>query len=93
MYVSSGPGRKIDAMRADQHVCFEVDDAHGTAGWRSVIADGVYAELTADNERRAALALLDNISARFPESGPATHDGMIVFRMDLTEKTGRFGRE
>jgi nitroimidazol reductase NimA-like FMN-containing flavoprotein (pyridoxamine 5'-phosphate oxidase superfamily) len=93
VYVASGPGRKIDAMRADPHVCFEVDGAHGTAGWRSVIADGVYAELTAGRERRAGLALLDNISVRCSESGPATHDGMIVFRMDLTEKTGRIGCE
>jgi hypothetical protein len=93
VYVASGPGQKIDAMRADPHVCFEVDEAHGTAGWSSVIADGAYVELTADSERRAALALLDHSSGGCPASGPAAHDGMIIFRMDLTEKTGRFGRE
>jgi uncharacterized protein len=93
VYVASGPGRKIDAMRADPHVCFQVDEAHGMAGWHSVMADGVYVELTADSERHAALALLDKSSGRCPACGPPAPAGMIVFRLELTEKTGRFGRE
>src|SRR5687768_17480026 len=58
VYSISGPGRKIDAMRAQPRVCFEVeeiDESSGSVNWRSVIADGVYEELTEDNGRRAAL--------------------------------------
>lgn len=96
VYVASGPGRKIDAMRGDPRVCFEVDEideSNGAVGWRSVIADGVYVELTTDGERRAALTLLDKFSLGSPACGLAASAGMILFRIDLTEKTGRFGRE
>ena len=96
IYVISRPGRKIDAMRAQPRVCFEVEDIHESAGamdWRSVIADGVYEELTDDDGRRIALTLLGKICAGSPSSMPVIPAGMIVFRIDLAEKTGRFGRE
>ena len=95
-YVFSGPGRKIDAMRVQPRVCFEVDDIAESAGavdWRSVIADGVYEELTDDAERRAALSLLGKICPGSRTCMPVIPAGMIVFRIDLGEKTGRFGRE
>ncbi len=96
VYVVSGPGRKIDAMRGQPQVCFEVeeiDESGGAVDWRSVIADGVYTELTDDGERRAALTLLGTICPESPTCMPVIPAGMIVFRIDLTEKTGRFGRE
>ena len=96
VYVISGPGRKIDAMRADPRVCFEideVDEVDGATVWRSVIADGVYMELTDDGGRRAALTLLGMNSSGSPSAGLATPAGMIIFRIDLTERSGRFGRE
>jgi nitroimidazol reductase NimA-like FMN-containing flavoprotein (pyridoxamine 5'-phosphate oxidase superfamily) len=96
VYVISGPGRKIDDMRVQPQVCFEVEDldeSGGAVNWRSVIADGVYAELTDDGERRAALTLLGKICPESPTCMPAIPAGMIVFRIDLIEKTGRFGRE
>jgi uncharacterized protein len=96
VYVISGPGRKIDAMRGQPQVCFEVEEIEESGGavdWRSVIADGVYAELTDDGDRRAALALLGKICPSSLSCMPVIPAGMIVFRIDLTEKTGRFGRE
>jgi nitroimidazol reductase NimA-like FMN-containing flavoprotein (pyridoxamine 5'-phosphate oxidase superfamily) len=96
VYVISGPGRKIDAMRAQPRVCFEVEDIDESAGamdWRSVIADGVYEELTDDEGRRAALALLGKICAGASSCMPVIPTGMIVFRIDLIQKAGRFGRE
>jgi uncharacterized protein len=96
VYVVSGPGRKIDAMRTDPRVCFEVDEideAADSVDWCSVIADGVYDEVTDDDGRRAALILLGKICPNSPWCTPVIPDSMIVFRIDLTEKTGRFGRE
>jgi uncharacterized protein len=96
VYVVSGPGRKIDAMRTDPRVCFEVDEieeSNGDLGWRSVIADGVYVELTDDDGRRAALTLLGKICPDSRSCMPVIPAGMIVFRIDLVEKSGRFGRE
>ena len=96
VYVVSGPGRKIDAMRTDPRICFEVDEideSDGALVWRSVIADGVYVELTDDDGRRAALTLLGKIGPGSPSRMPNIPAGMIIFRIDFTEKTGRFGRE
>jgi nitroimidazol reductase NimA-like FMN-containing flavoprotein (pyridoxamine 5'-phosphate oxidase superfamily) len=96
VYVVSGPGRKIDAMRTDPRVCFEVDEINesdGAVEWRSVIADGVYVELTDDRGRRAALTLLGKICPDSPSCMSDIPAGMIIFRIDLTERTGRFGRE
>jgi len=96
VFVFSGPGRKIDAMRAQPRVCFEVEDideSSGAMAWRSVIADGAYEELTDDAERRAALTLLGKICPESRMCVPVIPAGMVVFRLDLTAKTGRFGRE
>ncbi len=95
IYVVSGPGRKIDAMRSDPRVCSEVDEideSDGDLDWRSVIVDGVYAELT-DDGRRAALTLLGKICPDSLSCMPIIPAGMIFFRIDLVEKSGRFGRE
>src|SRR5215217_3910495 len=58
VYAVSGPGRKIDAMRAQPLVCFEVDEIDSTGTWRSVMAHGVFAEVTDDAERRSLLSHL-----------------------------------
>jgi nitroimidazol reductase NimA-like FMN-containing flavoprotein (pyridoxamine 5'-phosphate oxidase superfamily) len=96
VYVLSAPGRKIDAMRGQPQVCFEVeeiDESGGAVGWRSVIADGIYTELTDDGERRVALTLLGKICPESATCMPVIPLGMIIFRIDLIEKAGRFGRE
>ena len=96
VYAISGPGRKIDAMRTQPRVCFEVeeiDESNGSVNWRSVIADGVYEELTEDSGRRAALTLLGMNCPDSPSYMPVIPVAMIIFRIDLTDKSGRFGRE
>jgi nitroimidazol reductase NimA-like FMN-containing flavoprotein (pyridoxamine 5'-phosphate oxidase superfamily) len=92
VYGYSGLGRKIEVMREQPLVCFEVDEIDGDASWRSVIAEGLYEELAQGEERRAALARL------VPGDGsgvPRTMDGggsIVVFRLRLTERSGRFER-
>ena len=93
VYAASGPGRKIDIMRAEPQVCFEIDEMDASGGWRSVIADARYQELTVERDRLAAQTLLGTIRAGRhapPSIAPAA---VILFRLDLTAKTGRFGRE
>ena len=38
IYAHSGPGRKLDFMRREPRVTFEVDDAQAPYRWRSVVA-------------------------------------------------------
>lgn len=50
VYGHSLEGRKIEVMRNNPKVCFEVEDIKSHTDWRTVIAWGVYEELTDDAE-------------------------------------------
>jgi nitroimidazol reductase NimA-like FMN-containing flavoprotein (pyridoxamine 5'-phosphate oxidase superfamily) len=92
VYAATGPGRKIDAMRLQPRACFEVDEVDASGTWRSVIADGVFEELTSNRERRSALKRL-GLTDENEGGGHEASGGIIVFRINLQEKSGRFGRE
>jgi nitroimidazol reductase NimA-like FMN-containing flavoprotein (pyridoxamine 5'-phosphate oxidase superfamily) len=98
-------GMKIDMMRKNPSVCFEVDEMKSFTNWKSVIAWGEYQELAEERERYEAMKLfVDRMlhmkiseTATAPElSGNRVHPrspGMIkpvIYRIVLVEKTGRF---
>jgi nitroimidazol reductase NimA-like FMN-containing flavoprotein (pyridoxamine 5'-phosphate oxidase superfamily) len=90
VYGHALPGRKLSALRTDPRICFEVDERENPSTWRSVVAEGVYEEVSDVTERQAALALLSTVE---PAILPATPEAPgIVFRLRLTEKSGRFAR-
>lgn len=99
----SAVGRKVRAMRANPSVCFEVDEIDASGNWRSVIAWGQYEELTGDEAATAMSLLVNHIMAKrqplLTGSG-GTHSATphgdalvgidtVVYRIRLTEKTGR----
>jgi len=92
VYGYSGLGRKIEVMREQPLVCFEVDEVDGDASWRSVIAEGRYEELTDADDRRSALGRLgygtDQVVSRTTNGAPR----LVVFRLRLSERSGRFER-
>ena len=85
VYGHTLPGRKLDALRVQPIVAFEVDERWDDATWRSVVAEGVFEELTEAAEQQAALARLAGAA---PDASRATAGG-VVFRLRLTEKSGR----
>ena len=85
VYAHSGPGRKLRLMRANPLVTFEVDRAEASDCWRSVIADGVYEEITDPAARDRALRIVYPPPAAVPPLGPET----VVYRIRLTAKSGR----
>lgn len=81
-----GPlGRKIRIMREQPLISFEVDEAEAEDRWRSVVAEGQYQELITDDEKRHALGVIYGDNPM-----PEVADGTIIYRLVLTEKTGRF---
>jgi nitroimidazol reductase NimA-like FMN-containing flavoprotein (pyridoxamine 5'-phosphate oxidase superfamily) len=102
IYVHTYDGMKVDAMRVNPNVCFEVDDYADMANWQSVIAWGKYEEITNAEDRLAAIRIL--LRRNLPMlSSKTTHIGKhwpffadnesidgIVFRIVITEKTGRY---
>lgn len=103
IYCHTREGMKIDIMRKNPAVCFQVDELKDIANWRSVITHGVFEELKEPAEREAGLKkLLDRILPLVtsqtmhlsPESPFPPHQlsGIkgLIFRIRLHNKTGRF---
>lgn len=103
IYVHTREGLKINLMRKNPKVCFEVDDMKDMANWKTVIAWGHFEELKETHARNQGLIHLVNrllplVSSEtthlFPD-WPFTSDDIsvikgIVFRIRLTEKSGRY---
>jgi len=98
VYAHSREGMKMHMMRANPHVCFEVDRMDGMANWESVIAWGTFEELRGMARERALKTLVDELaphlegppgSSAHPRAGDPAH---LVYRIVLDEKTGRFER-
>ena len=85
IYAHSGPGRKLDLMRADPRVTFEVDRAEAPDRWRSVIAEGEFEEIHDPEQRTRALRVIYPKPNEIPDLGPQT----VVFRIRLTARSGR----
>jgi nitroimidazol reductase NimA-like FMN-containing flavoprotein (pyridoxamine 5'-phosphate oxidase superfamily) len=103
IYARTFEGLKISMMRKNPDVCFQIDEMENMANWRSVVAWGTFEELTGEEERNAGLQkliarILPEISSEtvklspqwpFPTEDYTKIEG-IVFRIRLTEKSGRF---
>ena len=98
-------GMKIHMMRNNPGVCFEVDEMKSLTNWKSVIAWGEYQELTMERDRYYAMKLFVDkmmhvkigeraISTGITEKGvhPFLKENIkpIIYRIVITEKTGRF---
>src|ERR687897_3694808 len=85
VYGHSGPGRKLDLMRAEPRVTVEVDEAEAPDRWRSVIAEGTFEEISDPRQRDAALEVIYGAYG-VPDLGLQT----VVFRIRLTSRSGRY---
>jgi nitroimidazol reductase NimA-like FMN-containing flavoprotein (pyridoxamine 5'-phosphate oxidase superfamily) len=104
IYSHSGEGKKIRMMRENPKVCFEADDIRSVFQWQSVIAKGIYEEITDIDEKQQAMqGIIHRIMplVTSPEGHPShgitekdsdvgTTVELIVYRIRLEEKTGRF---
>jgi len=104
VYCHASEGMKIDMMRKNPNICFEVDNTSNLANWQSVICWGVFEELPEGSERNQALEKLEgrvlpmlssetmHLTPQWPFSSNENAISGIVFRIKLTQKTGRFER-
>jgi nitroimidazol reductase NimA-like FMN-containing flavoprotein (pyridoxamine 5'-phosphate oxidase superfamily) len=105
IYCHTYEGKKINLMRKNPKVCFQVDEMRDMGNWKSVIAWGMFEELNDEKEKIKALIILLNRKLPIPSS-VTTHLGEhwpftsvtpgelskipgIVFRISLEEKTGK----
>lgn len=106
VYAHTQDGLKVDIMRKNPSVCFEIDTMHNMADWKSVIAWGEYEELIDEDERKMGLQILMDrtlpvITSEtvelsrhwpFPPTDLNEIKG-IVFRIRLTHKSGRYEKK
>ena len=104
----SRDGLKTGMMRQHPEICFEVDRIAGFNHWETVIIHGLFEELTDEEDKYYAMKkMVDHhmkLKASNPEKpphlsyyrkhiDPVEAGRMIVYRIAITEKTGRFERE
>lgn len=103
IYVRTFEGMKLNMMRKNPQVCFEVDILEDMSNWKSVIAWGEFEELTTREERNQGLKILmdrklptlsssmTKLSADWPFRSEAFDDiPGVIFRVFLKNKSGRF---
>jgi nitroimidazol reductase NimA-like FMN-containing flavoprotein (pyridoxamine 5'-phosphate oxidase superfamily) len=108
IFAHSVLGMKIRMMRKNPQICFEVDEMKSFTNWKSVIVWGEYQELSEERDRYYAMKLFVDRMMHMKVSETAipaaTADKRvhprspgtikpIVYRIVITEKTGRFENE
>ena len=102
IYANTLDGSKLRMMRICPNVCFQVDQIKNCSNWRSVLVWGTFQELK-EEEAAKGLYLLTQQCVTMIASGQPLHEmriekdapahaSIIVYRIHLTEKSGRFER-
>ncbi|HEY6063157.1 MAG TPA: pyridoxamine 5'-phosphate oxidase family protein [Chitinophagaceae bacterium] len=101
-------GMKIRMMRKNPDICFEVDAMKSFTNWKSVIVWGRYQELTDERERYNAMKLFvdrmmhmkisetaipPEISEKRVHPRSPGNIKPVIYRIVITEKTGRLEKE
>jgi nitroimidazol reductase NimA-like FMN-containing flavoprotein (pyridoxamine 5'-phosphate oxidase superfamily) len=98
IYAHSAPGQKIEMMRQNPRVCFEVDHVEDLANWTSVICWGTYRELSGEEAERALARLRKRLTEVLPRVidhgrlAAEEADGSekpVVFCINVAEASGR----
>jgi nitroimidazol reductase NimA-like FMN-containing flavoprotein (pyridoxamine 5'-phosphate oxidase superfamily) len=102
IYARSFEGMKINMMRKNPSVCFQTDNTNDLSNWQSVILWGVFEELEGAERTQALRKLTErtlpivssetmHLTPQWPFMPEDTdHIEGIVFRIRVTEKSGRF---
>jgi nitroimidazol reductase NimA-like FMN-containing flavoprotein (pyridoxamine 5'-phosphate oxidase superfamily) len=98
IYAHSRHGLKIDMMRQNPYVCFEVDHVEDLVNWDSAICWATYEELSGADAEHGLELIRERIEERLPrvvENGVLAAEEAdggeepIVFRLNVTEASGR----
>ena len=105
LYGHTDEGMKVRLMRADPRICFEVEHVENIANWQSAIVWGTFEELKGEDVDKALLLLRQKLETLIEtQSDKDSHalEGYVLYRMqsatrhgllyriNITEKTGRF---
>lgn len=92
IYGHSRFGRKIQYMRGNPEVCFEVEEVVDPTSWRVVVLRGTYIELTDIRDRDIAMRLILAQGGGGPESSAVQVERgseLVVYRINVEARSGR----
>jgi nitroimidazol reductase NimA-like FMN-containing flavoprotein (pyridoxamine 5'-phosphate oxidase superfamily) len=90
----SSEGMKLQMMRTNPRVCFQVDHIDNIGCWRSVITWGDFRELASTEAAQCMGFLIERLQSR--QAAHASYHAnsepyrAVVFEISLVHKTGRF---
>ena len=103
IYGQTRPGKKLDILRKNPIVCFEIDVMTDMRNWQSILVYGTFQELTKEEAEKAREILYNRIytlatSATIHSFGHdmsnsevlIKKDGPIMYKIVIDEITGRF---
>jgi len=100
VFSHSAEGHKMEWLRKNPRVCFEVEQIGSMSDWRTVVARGMFEEVTEDKDEKmmdfiARLNGLGPPGARTSDRHEEVHrregiDRSVLFRIHLLEMSGRF---
>ncbi|MDO1446583.1 pyridoxamine 5'-phosphate oxidase family protein [Rhodocytophaga aerolata] len=102
IYGHTKEGLKIEMMRNNPQVCFQVDAIQNLANWQSVVIQGTFEELSGEASHQAERLLLNRIlpfqvSETIPSGGIDIHQlasisrpVLVTYRISIEEKSGRY---
>lgn len=103
IYGHTFEGMKVEMMRINPKICFQVDDTADLSNWQSAVLWGEFEELAEGPERILALQqlmerklpLISSETMHLTSQWPFNDEDVskisgVVFRIRVTEKTGRF---
>lgn len=106
IYGQTNEGLKLDLMRINPFVCFEVDSMLNMANWESVIIWGYFEELKDKVALKAREYMYNRILDLLTSSTVDLHEHRsphdtketnrikrIMYRIRITEKSGRFEKQ
>ena len=104
----SQQGFKIQVMRQNKRVCFQVDEVNNDKDWKSVMVLGEYQEVHDEGEYNDAMKAFDDrrffLKISKPSILPGSNEQAVkiqlkgnnkpaIFRIMIDEKSGRFENE
>lgn len=93
LYAHAPEGTKVRGMRQNPAVAFEVDEIQDPAHWRSVLLQGRFVELHERAEKGAAFRRIIAQAGggeRSEVSWALDLDHLVLFKVEVTQRSGRF---
>ena len=103
IYGQTQPGMKLDIMRKNPNICFQVDLISNMGNWQSVLVTGTFHELHEEEAQIARENLYNRVYPLLTTSTIHSHEHEVVtevedanrvkevmYRIEIKTKTGRF---